>query len=62
MQKVKVYRFKKFNTTTWKEEISPRLATREAIAIFEGVLIEESVQEVDVSLLDEEQCISVEKK
>lgn len=52
MQKVTVYYFNSFDIKTGETVRSKRPATRETIAACNGVVIEETAQEVEVSRLD----------
>ena len=52
MEKVKVYRFTKWNIESGKTELTPRSATLDAIAEFGGTPILDTGQEVDPRCVD----------
>ncbi len=62
MNKVKVYYFTTYNVMTDETRRMQRPATREAIAAAHGTVLEETVQEVDASLLDGNDFLSPNKK
>ena len=52
MAKIKVYRVKVYDGNSDEWSVSPRMATREGVAIMHGKIIEESETEIDDSVLE----------
>lgn len=61
MQKVTVYYFMKYDPEKGKNVRSSLPATRKAIALFAGEVLEETAREVDVSCLDGNGQLKVRK-
>ncbi len=53
MAKVKVYRVEVYDAISDKWSISPRLATREGVAIMHGKIVEETEPQIDDSQLED---------
>jgi hypothetical protein len=53
MAKVKVYRVRVYDAISDQWSISPRMATREGVAIMHGKIIEETETQIDDSQLED---------
>jgi hypothetical protein len=53
MNKVKVYKFRKYDASRDKHTLAPRMATRQFIEMARGEIIANTEREIDGSLIDE---------